>query len=91
MSTPSKLASAIALTFVLAPSATIAGQLDYSLYGGVAHSDNINLTAHDPISQTMLIPGVNFTYNQQGEDLQAKNKAGAFAPAVLFWVSRKAA
>lgn len=72
MSTPSKLASAIALAFALAPgAATAAGQLDYNLYGGIAHSDNINLTAHDPISQTMLIPGVNFTYNQQGEDLQA--------------------
>lgn len=71
MSTPSKLASAIALTFALAPSAATAGQLDYDLYGGIAHSDNINLTAHDPISQTMLIPGVSFTYAQQGADLQA--------------------
>ncbi|MEP6898406.1 MAG: outer membrane beta-barrel protein [Rhodanobacter sp.] len=48
-----------------------AAQFDYTLYAGVEHSDNIGLTATNPISQSVLIPGVNFTFVQAGSSVQA--------------------
>jgi len=77
MSASIKLASAIALALTgAAVSGQVrAGQLDYSLYGGVEHSDNIALTTDNPVSQNVLIPGLSFAYLQQGSDLQA-NVAG---------------
>lgn len=77
MSGSIKLAGAIcvALAAVAASRSALAGQLDYTLYGGVEHSDNIALTSDNPISQNVLIPGLSFAYLQQGADLQA-NVAG---------------
>ena len=75
MSISIKLASAVALAFVAVPHAAPAAQLDYTLYTGIEHSDNINLAANRPISQNVFIPGINFTYAQQGSTAQA-NIAG---------------
>lgn len=63
------------LAFAIAPSVAWAGQLDYTLYTGLEHSNNITLSTTDPISQNVLIPGFNFTYMQQGSTIQA-NVAG---------------
>ncbi|MEO7068169.1 MAG: outer membrane beta-barrel protein [Rhodanobacter sp.] len=71
MSAPTKLSSAIALAFILASTTAAAADFNYSLYTGIEHSDNINLRATDPVSQSSLIPGVSFTYERKGEDLQA--------------------
>ena len=75
MSISIKLASAMALAIVAAPHAASAAQLDYTLYSGIEHSDNINLAANQPISQNVFIPGFNFTLMQQGATIQA-NVAG---------------
>ena len=70
MPTPTKLACAIAFTLVVSGTAS-AAQFDYSLYAGIVHSDNINLTNADPVSQNLLIPGINFNFTQQGATIQA--------------------
>lgn len=77
MSASIKRASTVALAIIGAVTARpmLAGQLDYTLYGGVEHSDNIAQTTQDPISQNVLIPGMSFAYLQQGSTLQA-NVAG---------------
>jgi Putative beta-barrel porin 2 len=77
MSASIKLARAIALGLggVTVTFSALGGQLDYTLYGGIEHSDNIALTSTDPTSQNVLIPGLSFAYLQQGQDLQA-NMAG---------------
>ncbi|SEJ03072.1 surface lipoprotein assembly modifier [Frateuria terrea] len=71
MSSPTTFARAIALALGGVSFPAVAGQLDYMLYGGIEHSDNIALTTTDPISQNVLIPGASFAYLQQGQDLQA--------------------
>lgn len=77
MSDHIKLAGAIGLALAAAtvPGPARADQLNYTFYGGVEHSDNIALTAQDPIRENVLIPGMSFSYLQQGADLQA-NIAG---------------
>lgn len=65
------LARALLLALVAAPGAAWAGKLDYSLYVGVEHSDNIALSSDNPVSQNVLIPGMNFAYTQQGSTFQA--------------------
>ncbi len=69
----SKLARAIAvaLPFFCAAGAASAAELDYTLYAGLEHSDNINLSATAPVSQNVLIPGVNFSLVQMGSSIQA--------------------
>lgn len=75
---PASIRFVRAVTFALmvVPGATLAAQFDYSLYAGVEHSNNINLSSQNPISENVLIPGLNFTYAQQGSTLQA-NVVGA--------------
>lgn len=77
MSDSIKRASGVGLALVAAaiPAPLWAGQLNYTLYGGLEHSDNIALTAQDKMSESVLVPGMSFTYLQQGADLQA-NFAG---------------
>jgi hypothetical protein len=75
MPNSSKLARAVALMLVSAPGGAIAAQLNYVLYGGVEHSNNIALTATNPISENVLIPGMSFNFAQAGAALQA-NVAG---------------
>ncbi|WP_426703008.1 outer membrane beta-barrel protein [Rhodanobacter sp. Col0626] len=71
-----RLVRAVTCALSVVPGATLAAQFDYSLYAGVEHSNNINLSSQDPISENVLIPGLNFTYQQQGSTLQA-NVVGA--------------
>jgi hypothetical protein len=68
------LVGAITLAFSTA-AAAVDGQLDYSLYAGLLHSDNVSLSSTDPISQNVFIPGINFSYAQLGSTVQA-NVAG---------------
>ena len=72
MSSSTRLAHAISLALALIATPALAGQFDYSFYGGVEHSDNINLSATAPVSQWVLIPGLGFDYAQQGATLQAR-------------------
>jgi hypothetical protein len=69
------LARAVTLALVALPGAAMAGKLDYTLYTGIEHSNNISLSTNNPISENVLIPGVDFTYLQQGSTIQA-NVAG---------------
>lgn len=63
------------LACAVSPGVAWAGQLDYTLYTGLEHSNNITLSTTDPVSQNVLIPGFNFSYTQQGATIQA-NVAG---------------
>jgi len=69
------LARAVTLALAVAPGAVCAGQFDYSLYAGIEHSNNIALSTDNPVSANVLIPGLNFSYLQQGSTFQA-NVAG---------------
>lgn len=79
MQAPGTLVRAIAPTVALAiavvSGAASAAQFDYTVSTGIEHSDNINLSATDPISQNVLIPDFDFTLAQQGSTVQA-NVAG---------------
>jgi hypothetical protein len=77
MPSSTRLARTIALALAFAAGPALAGQFDYSLYGGVEHSDNINLSDTGPVSQWLLIPGFGFDYAQQGATLQAHVTGGA--------------
>jgi hypothetical protein len=76
MPASSTLGRAITLALAAIPGTVAAAQFDYSLYAGIEHSDNINLSSSSPVSQNVLIPGLNFTFAQQGSAVQA-NVAGA--------------
>ncbi len=67
---------ALVLAMALASGTAVAGQLDYSAYTGIEHTDNVNLSASQPISQNILSPGINFSFLQQGSTIQA-NIVGA--------------
>lgn len=45
--------------------------LDYSIGTSIQHSDNINLSATDPVSQNVLTPRLDFRVNEQGSTLTA--------------------
>ena len=75
MPASSTLSCAIGLALAVASGATSAAQFDYSLFVGINHSDNIDLTQTNTTSESVLIPGLNFTYSQLGSTLQA-NVAG---------------
>ncbi|OOG53678.1 outer membrane beta-barrel protein [Rhodanobacter sp. C03] len=70
MPASSTLSCAVALALAAASGAATAAQFDYSLFAGIEHSDNINLSTSNPISQNVLIPGLNFTFVQQGSAVQ---------------------
>ena len=61
MPAPSTLSYAVALALAVASGTASAAQFDYSLFAGIEHSDNINLSGTDPVSQNVLSPGLNFT------------------------------
>jgi hypothetical protein len=65
------LAGAIGLALIAASGAASADQFNYMLYAGLEHSDNVALSATNPVSQNVLIPGINFSYVQQGSTVQA--------------------
>jgi hypothetical protein len=76
MPTSITVARALALALAAGSGSAWAGTLDYTLYAGIRHSDNITLSSENPVSQNELIPGLSFTYLQQGSTLQA-NITGA--------------
>jgi hypothetical protein len=63
--------TAATMVLTAAAGAASAAQFDYTLYGGIEHSDNIALTPTNPTSQNLLIPGVNFSFIQAGSTVQA--------------------
>lgn len=63
-----RLAAAL-LAVLAAPAGAV--QLDYTLELGLLHSDNINLSQDDPVSQNVAIPAINFTLSQEGATVQA--------------------
>lgn len=77
MPAPSRLARAIVLALVSAPGVVLAGTLDYTLYAGLEHSNNIALSSDRPVSENMLTPGGTFQFTQMGSTFQA-NVAGTF-------------
>ncbi|MEW9573365.1 outer membrane beta-barrel protein [Rhodanobacter sp. Si-c] len=77
MSSSTRLARAVSLALALVATPVVAGQFDYSLYGGVEHSNNIGLSDTGAVSQWLLIPGFGFDYAQQGATLQAHVTGGA--------------
>lgn len=87
----------IALALTAAAQAT-ALDVDYTLGVGIEHSDNINLTATDPISQNVLEPTLDFSATQLGSEVQANVGGnivyrnflgGAFSDQVLGLLSGK--
>lgn len=76
MPASSTLGRAVTLALAALSGTAAAAQFDYSVYAGIEHSDNVNLSESSPVSQSILIPGINFTYAQQGSAVQA-NVAGA--------------
>ncbi|GAB3786434.1 outer membrane beta-barrel protein [Dyella agri] len=77
MPASNRLARTIALALAFTAGPAVAGQFDYVLYGGVEHSDNINLSDTAPASQWLLVPGFGFDYDQRGATLQAHVAGGA--------------
>jgi hypothetical protein len=71
MPAPITLARAMALALTASSGVAWGGTFDYTLYAGIRHSDNITLSTQNPISENELIPGLSFTYLQQGSTLQA--------------------
>lgn len=69
---PKRAVLAAALGAVLAARfATAEPVLDYSIGATLEHSDNINYSENDPISQTVLTPRLSFLLNQKGSTLDA--------------------
>lgn len=69
---PKRAALAAALGLALAaPSAGAEPVLDYTVGATLEHSDNINYSENDPISQTVLTPRLSFLLNQKGSTLEA--------------------
>lgn len=71
----SRLACAIVVGLATAPSTVLAGTLNYTLYAGVEHSNNIALSSDNPVSENVLTPGGTFQFTQMGSTFQA-NVAG---------------
>jgi hypothetical protein len=63
---------ALAAAIVLAPPATAAVGLDYEIGASLLHSDNINLSATDPVADTVFGPQLRFDARQGGSDLRLK-------------------
>ncbi len=64
------IAPALLLAFV--SSDVFAVRLDYTAEIGYLHSDNINLSATDPVSDNLLIPRVGFRLTEAGSAVQAE-------------------
>ncbi|SKB58616.1 outer membrane beta-barrel protein [Luteibacter sp. 22Crub2.1] len=77
MPASTRLAQAIVIGLTVAPTAVLAGTFDYTLYGGIEHSNNIALSSDRPLSENVLTPGGTFQFTQLGSTFQA-NVAGTF-------------
>lgn len=64
------IAAAVGLALAT-PFAVAEPVLDYTIGATLEHSDNINYSENDPISQTMLTPRLSFALNQKGSTLEA--------------------
>ena len=47
-------------------------QLDYTLSGALSHSDNLSESATNPISESTLIPRIDFNLKEEGAEVQAR-------------------
>ena len=61
-----------ACALMLACQQALAVRLDYSIDLGLLHSDNIALSASDPISETVLIPSLAFSLSESGSSVVAE-------------------
>lgn len=77
MPASTRLAQAIVIGLAVAPAVALAGTFDYTLYGGIEHSNNIALSSDRPLSENVLTPGGTFQFTQMGSTFQA-NIAGTF-------------
>ncbi|PXV61449.1 uncharacterized protein, PEP-CTERM system associated [Dyella jiangningensis] len=66
-----RLARATMLALVVVPGCSWAGDFAYSLFTSVEHSDNIALSTDNPVSSSVITPGINFAYRQLGSTIQA--------------------
>lgn len=71
MSTNCTRIRVLGLTLAVISTSVSAAQFDYGWRVGVARSDNIGLDESNPVGQNALIPGVDFSYQQQGSTFQA--------------------
>lgn len=71
MAVRTTLARSVGLALAACSGGAWAGDFNYSLFGTVEHSDNIGLTSNNQIGSNVLMPGVNFSYTEQGSTLQA--------------------
>ena len=64
----------LAPTFLIltASSAALAARLDYTAEIGYLHSDNINLSAVDPVAENLLIPQLAFRFSEDGSIVRAQ-------------------
>ncbi|HXP00811.1 MAG TPA: outer membrane beta-barrel protein [Luteibacter sp.] len=67
----SRLARAIVLALVVTPVVAQAGTLNYTLYAGLEHSNNIALSSDNPLTENVLTPGGTFQFTQMGSTFQA--------------------
>ncbi|MET0935691.1 MAG: outer membrane beta-barrel protein [Luteibacter sp.] len=71
MPASTRLARAIVIGLASVPTVALAGTFDYTLYGGLEHSNNIALSSDRPLSETVLSPGATFQFYQLGSTFQA--------------------
>jgi hypothetical protein len=61
-----------AFLILTASSAALAARLDYTAEIGYLHSDNINLSAVDPVAENLLIPQLAFRFSEDGSVVRAQ-------------------
>lgn len=61
-----------AFLILTASSAALAARLDYTAEIGYLHSDNINLSAVDPVAENLLIPQLAFRFSEDGSIVRAQ-------------------
>lgn len=74
---PSRIALAVlAMAGTMSVGGAQAGRLNYQLELTGLHSDNINLSENNQASETVLIPGLSFDFQQQGSaiEIQARGE-----------------
>lgn len=61
-----------AFLIVTISSAALAARLDYTAEIGYLHSDNINLSGIDPVTENLLIPQIGFRFTEDGSNVRAQ-------------------
>lgn len=62
----------VASLLLVLPCSAFAVRIDYSAELGLLYSDNITLSATDPVSENVLIPRLNFEISEEGSAVQAQ-------------------